>query len=145
MCENLVIYIVCIWGPGLECLSSRATPQAHFKHTSSTLQAPQKHPSSTLQAPLKHAPSTLQALPPPLDTFLIDEDTFLPLFGVLIFDYEFYTFFDCFLLQISSIFKPLGPSKISVAPARKLNFHFFDHFFRGRVSTPKITPKLTPK
>ena len=39
MCEILVIYIVCIWGPGPLVLSSRATRQAHFKHTSSTPQA----------------------------------------------------------------------------------------------------------
>ena len=62
-----------------------------------------------------------------------------------LFDYDFDSFFDRSLLHFSSISGPLGTPKMCVAPARELNFHCFDHFSRGRFSTPKIAPKLTPK
>ena len=128
MCENLSIYIVCIWGPGLECLSSRATRQAPAKHPSSTPQAPPKHPSSTLQARL--TPST-----PVFDPFLgLSFSTTI----LLPFWTDFCSMFD----QFSD---PLDPPKSCWRVHESSIFTFSTFFFRGRFSDPKMTPKRMQK
>ena len=48
-------------------------------------------------------------------------------------------------MDFSSIFEPLGPPKICVAPTRELNFHFFDHLFSRSLFDPQNDPKMHPK
>ena len=64
---------------------------------------------------------------------------------VFIFDYNFDTFFDRFLLDFSSNFGPLETSKIGVAPAREHDFHVFDPLFSMTFFDPQNDPKMIPK
>ena len=125
VCENLVIYIVCIWGPGLECLSSRATLQAHFKHPSSTRQAHFKHPPSTRQAHFKHPSSTPHAFYPPFRCRQFFDHFLGFLFSTMILT----PFLSVFCLIFDQFSDPLEPQKYAWRLYESSFFTFSTMFF----------------